>query len=481
MNKIPEPIFQNGHKNINWMKIYSREYGVSYSEMAILCLSPKAKYHIPSPSEKQIIIPDGNNTVFYIDALSWESLVNSLNKEYTDNNKKLYTYEKNFEKDGKNYLKIANIIAKQDITKLSNKELLNLYRDYQDKLFTYSVFAWTSFILNDFVAKRATKIIEKYLIFNKLEIIKQEVLDSLFAPQKLAAVLELQREIENIKGKINTRRFNELYEKYKWLSCLDLHNSPWTKTQFKETIKTLKKQSNNNKIPFNKFAEKLRIKNEDLIYLLMAQKFVYIKDARDDYRRQGVYLALPFFKEIAKRMKINNKDITYIKTAEVVDFLENGVFIPKKIINERKKGFVMYLDKSNKIACVSDKKDVKQILTDVNLMNTQKTTQQIKGMTASKGKAKGKVAIIHGVKDLHKVKKGYILVAVTTHPDYTIAMRKAAAIITDEGGITSHAAIVSREFGIPCIVGTKNAARVLKDGDFIEIDADNGEVKIINQ
>jgi len=94
--------------------------------------------------------------------------------------------------------------------------------------------------------------------------------------------------------------------------------------------------------------------------------------------------------------------------------------------------------------------------------------------------AKGNAVIIRGVKDLDKVKKGNILVTVTTHPDYVSAMRKAAAIVTDEGGITSHAAIVSREFGIPCIVGTKVATKILKDGDLVEIDANKGSVRIIN-
>lgn len=69
--------------------------------------------------------------------------------------------------------------------------------------------------------------------------------------------------------------------------------------------------------------------------------------------------------------------------------------------------------------------------------------------------------------------------AVTTHPDYVAAMRKASAIITDEGGITSHAAIVSREFEIPCIVGTKNATVLLSDGDTIEVNAIKGEVKLL--
>jgi len=65
-----------------------------------------------------------------------------------------------------------------------------------------------------------------------------------------------------------------------------------------------------------------------------------------------------------------------------------------------------------------------------------------------------------------------------TSPDFIIAMRKAAAIVTDEGGMTSHAAIVSRELKIPCIVGTKIATKVLKDGDMIQVDAETGVVKI---
>jgi pyruvate, water dikinase len=66
-----------------------------------------------------------------------------------------------------------------------------------------------------------------------------------------------------------------------------------------------------------------------------------------------------------------------------------------------------------------------------------------------------------------------------TTPDYLPAMYKAGAIVTDEGGVTCHAAIVSREFDIPCIVGTQNATSILKDGDQVTVDAMNGKVVII--
>ena len=78
-----------------------------------------------------------------------------------------------------------------------------------------------------------------------------------------------------------------------------------------------------------------------------------------------------------------------------------------------------------------------------------------------------------------RVKQGDILAASMTTPDYVSAMKKAKAIITDEGGITCHAAIVSRELGIPCVIGTKIATKALKDGDVVEVDADKGVVKIL--
>ena len=82
-------------------------------------------------------------------------------------------------------------------------------------------------------------------------------------------------------------------------------------------------------------------------------------------------------------------------------------------------------------------------------------------------------------KDVRKFVSGRILVALMTSPDYIVAIKKAKAIITDDGGITSHAAIVARELKKPCIVGTKFASKVLHDGDLVEVDAEQGIVKKI--
>jgi len=100
----------------------------------------------------------------------------------------------------------------------------------------------------------------------------------------------------------------------------------------------------------------------------------------------------------------------------------------------------------------------------------------LKGLPASPGYASGTVKVIRDISELSKVQKGDVLVTTMTTPDMVPAMERAAAIVTDEGGMTCHAAIVSRELGIPAVVGTEKATEVLKDGDVVTVDAYKGLV-----
>jgi phosphohistidine swiveling domain-containing protein len=111
----------------------------------------------------------------------------------------------------------------------------------------------------------------------------------------------------------------------------------------------------------------------------------------------------------------------------------------------------------------------------------QASFKEITGRPAYPGTVTGAVRIVNGMDDIGKMRQGDILVSIMTRPELASAMKKAGAIVTDEGGITCHAAIISRELKIPCIVGTQVATHALKDGDLIEVDADEGTVKIISK
>lgn len=478
MSNIPDPIFKKDINRISWKKIYDREYGVQYSEVAV-SLFAKAAYHFPKTSVAQVVIPgEGSNTAFHIDSESWIKLVEGLNNKYTSNVKNLEKYEKQFLYDGKNYLEMARKISKLDLAKVSNKELLSIFLDHQDKRFRYSCFAWSAFILNNYVADRATAILETYIKKHKRESDKQGIVDALFRPEKRAAILQLQYEVEKHKGKLTKKQFKDLYKKFKWLACLDIHNKPWTEKEFKTQIKSFAKSPIKKHTAFEKVTNELKFSSQDLEYLLMAKRFVYIKDARDDYRRESVFYAGNLYKELARRMSIQPEDVSYLQEEEIVEFLSGKNTIKKQIINQRKKGFVLYLDEKRELVCLQGDL-LQKALRSFALSKKQEKAQEIKGNVASQGVASGKVVIVKGIKDLSKVKEGNILVAVTTHPDYVSAMRRASAIVTDEGGITSHAAIVAREFGIPCIVGTQHATQILKDGVMVKVDAMEGKIQTI--
>lgn len=97
----------------------------------------------------------------------------------------------------------------------------------------------------------------------------------------------------------------------------------------------------------------------------------------------------------------------------------------------------------------------------------------VHGSVGNHGFATGKVVIINSINDIPKVKTGDILVSIMTRTNILPAMKKAAAFVTDEGGITCHAAIVARELNKPCVIGTKKATKVFKDGDMVMVEAND--------
>lgn len=108
-------------------------------------------------------------------------------------------------------------------------------------------------------------------------------------------------------------------------------------------------------------------------------------------------------------------------------------------------------------------------------------TDVIKGVVANNGRVRGRVRIVTDAQNARLVQGGDVLVASMTDPRHLQAMARAAGFVTDEGGITCHAAIVARELKKPCIIGTKIATQVLKDGDMVEVDAERGVVRILER
>lgn len=199
---------------------------------------------------------------------------------------------------------------------------------------------------------------------------------------------------------------------------------------------------------------------------------------RDAQLRDMFILHRGLLDEIAKRLEITRAEVQFMLQGEVRDALVDGLIDRNKIADRLAKPCILYTKKNFERVYAGEEAEIlrRGIKTDID-----QTQTEFRGQVAQPGFATGTVKIIIRAKDMAKMKEGDILVSIATDPDIVPAMKKAAAIVTEQGGITSHAAIVSRELGTPCIIGTKIATKLLKDGDVVEVDANKGIVKIIKK
>lgn len=209
--------------------------------------------------------------------------------------------------------------------------------------------------------------------------------------------------------------------------------------------------------------------------ILLLREAAYAKDYFCGSVSEIIYYFLnPLFKEMARRIKIKKEDIKYLTSHE----LKEAIFkrkINHAVIKKRQRYYAMETERYKFFIFYSRQAR----LIEKKYFPTAQKIEVEKLIGIPTQKAKGRIKIILTYSDFKKFKKNDILVATNTMPEYMPILRKAKAVITDIGGITSYAAIVSRELGIPCIVGTKIATRVLKDGDLMEVDAERGIVRKI--
>jgi len=207
----------------------------------------------------------------------------------------------------------------------------------------------------------------------------------------------------------------------------------------------------------------------------IAADIIFLKAYRKDCWFHGCYVAERLYKEISRRLGLSLNQVWFMGWREVAPALAKGEF-NAEILNERMKFSVLHQKGEKAVIYIG--KQAKQFLAKLNLEKVKvKKVNKLEGTCACPGKVKGVVKIVNLPEEMGKMSQGDIMIAHTTFPSLVPAMKKASAIVTDDGGITCHAAIVARELKTPCIVGTKIATKVLKDGDKVEVNANKGIVK----
>ncbi len=219
----------------------------------------------------------------------------------------------------------------------------------------------------------------------------------------------------------------------------------------------------------------LKLSNEEKELIEFLELFAWYNDYRKEYVMKILHYLDAVLSEIARRKGLSLKQMKYSMAHEVESVL-NGTF-DTPLLEKRMKEFVAVWDpQGNKFETFTA--DAQSAWKRIDPHITHKQEQvEITGLPASRGIVRGRAYVTMNAQDSKNMQSGDILITSMTTPDFVTGMKKAVAVVTNEGGILCHAAVVSREFGIPCVVGTQVATRALKTGDYIEVNGDQGIVK----
>ena len=414
-------------------------------------------------------------------------------KKYLINKNNYNNHWKKYKNWISKYDKLDKLLNKIDLNKLEDEELYSRIKEFYMLNIEFWLIVFVPEIANwggEHLLKNKLTEIDKKKSDNYLEILSAPVKYSFFQREELDLL-----KIAIIKNKKDRNRAIKVHtQKYYWLLNSYGGNRILTTKYFAKKLNGLIKNSDaeinqkeiHNSLKHNKSRKKELIKdlklNED-IQLIARQlsQSIWWQDHRKAYIWKMNYHWDKILKALSNRTKWKFEELQWFWAYELLTLLKNPERFSKRNILKRSNYYLLY-----------GQNDKLKKTTDIKLINKYIKTfwpedkiniKNIKGLVVSKGKGeiiKGTAKIIRDpFKDINKMKPGDILVASMTSPEYIVAMRKASAIITDVGGMTCHAAIVSRELGIPCIVDTKIAIRALKDGDEVEVDADKGVVKKI--
>lgn len=400
-----------------------------------------------------------------------------------------------FEKLSVEIVNLADKLDSINLSKLSNTELWNLMKEYLD---TYErVYLWSEPLvlsLNDMLGPSLKSYISDVCGEKKKTTQYYNLLISCpersFVKREEDDLLKLALDLKTGEIKNREKAVREHKEKYCWVPY-DYGAYCWDEKYF-NTILDKILQAGNMESMLSKsydYFDNLTERQNDIISELNIDEYHqelfsamrhanYLLDYKKEVFTILHWKADVFLKEIAGRLDVGKDLFQYYLPEELkVALLDNKPLDADLLQTRFNNSVVLWEDNKTWFTAVgeADKFLQKYIKEENSRENT------LNGIIASAGKCAGPVKVVHGADEIEKVNEGDILVASMTTPEYVPAMRKAGAIITDEGGVMCHASIVSRELGIPCVVGTKTATKIFTDGDMVEVNANHNSVKILKK
>ncbi|PIN86573.1 hypothetical protein COV19_03555 [Candidatus Woesearchaeota archaeon CG10_big_fil_rev_8_21_14_0_10_44_13] len=381
----------------------------------------------------------------------------------------------------KRYLRFYSKMDKKRVEGLNDYELVKLAKYVSEGL---SIAVGIGHVIEPFALKTDVKIKEELKRYVKDEKGLNNIFTLLMSPVKKSFVNEEEEHLWLISKEKDEKKREKLIQqhikKFFWIRNNYTGRQAMTREDITDSIKTLK----NNKTDFRKILDdKNRAIKElglekGLIVKIKATEFLI---HWQDERKKNILIAIEHIDRMLEALGL--------RFGIRHDLLKNAIPPEISIENMKSKKYVKMLEERMKGGLYLQTADTSTVATGDYYMDfaarfnrtKESDIREINGMTASSGTAIGRVQICTNLESISQFKEGNVLVASMTRPEYVLAMKKAVAIITDEGGITCHAAIVSRELGIPCIIGTKIATKILHDGDLVEIKGNHGLIIILEK
>ncbi|MCK4589846.1 MAG: hypothetical protein KAT77_05350 [Nanoarchaeota archaeon] len=325
-------------------------------------------------------------------------------------------------------------------------------------------------------------------VYNAAEVLERIVKEAIEKPLKKNFISKYNIELNEIKKKIKEesirksdfdkiKEYPEIFEminkflkEFSWIKIFHFQGDCLSYDDFMEELKEsldieTKEQEESN--------------IEEAIWIL--RYLIFLRTHIAESNAYAGAVLKPTLEKLAKKFGLTYEDITFMTHNEVKEMIDKKVMpITKEEIKDRRENGFACINLNDEYYFFSGR-ELKYLLAFYKEFAGEEKveTDFLKGTAANGGFVKGVAKVVTNVNEFHKLEKGDILIANSTTPNYMPIMGKAAAFLTDEGGITCHAAIVSREMGKPCIIGLKKATKVFNDGDMIEVDANKGIVRKI--
>ncbi|MFH1770654.1 MAG: PEP-utilizing enzyme [archaeon] len=448
---------------------------------------------------------DGVATIYHAKE-DYEEMEQQFLKNFKENPRWILNSFKNYKKQTDKDLEALKKIGQRNFKNMQSSDLASTYIETL-KHFTFNA-VYDHF--NMYIEKFFVPILENYLKKRLKELGEEEKLpyhlNLLLTPQKESRLFKERQEFFSLVKKVqsNFKWKQDVLEnkegevqkliamhakKHGYLTIL-VNNPPTTKEQYTEEIKNYLSNNQSFKIEsvrlgdifdkktkkeVKKLIKKLRPSKRIKLLIKGLRETAFCRTEDNAVMSLSTYYIMPMQKEITKRLGISYYDLKELVREEIIFFTRFKQKVSKKLIEDRLR-LTLYIS-ADKDRYLSTEKEAKWAWNHIHSKTKIDKTAELKGMPASIGKATGTAFVAKSSNQLKDFEKGGILIAPATSADFVPVMRKAGAIVTEMGGITSHAGIVSREFNVPCIVGVKHATSILKTGDKIEVDAHKGIIK----